>query len=272
VSHIEARIGDGSALDKLETAVTTAEVLAGTADDLIQTYVDQARRTGHSWGEIGERFGVTKQAARQRFGSDLHQLGGLSRLGDLEISPRLKLCLDAAALEAEETGVPIRTDHQLIGLFREGVAAAILEKLGVSPSQVRSQADAIDAGLGRDLLADTAETRRTLEKAAWMARRAGSDFVGTEHLLAALIFDPGSRARRVLQALDFNLADAKRELSCYLEPQRPTRRRRRREAQAACSFCGKQRRDDVRLVAGGPGVWICQECITQSSEILNPPT
>lgn len=34
-----------------------------------------------------------------------------------------------------------------------------------------------------------------------------------------------------------------------------------------CSFCGKRRLDDIRLVAG-PGVWICEEC-GLCTEILN---
>ena len=36
-------------------------------DDLIGHFVDQARRSGASWTDIGRSMGVTKQAARKRF-------------------------------------------------------------------------------------------------------------------------------------------------------------------------------------------------------------
>jgi hypothetical protein len=38
------------------------------ADGLIEHYVGAARAAGLSWTLIGERLGVSKQAARQKFG------------------------------------------------------------------------------------------------------------------------------------------------------------------------------------------------------------
>ena len=39
-----------------------------------------------------------------------------------------------------------------------------------------------------------------------------------------------------------------------------------------CSFCGKERHEVVRLVAGptGSGVAICNQCITLCNEIITP--
>ena len=37
------------------------------ADQLITHFVSEARGAGLSWTQIGERMGVTKQAARKRF-------------------------------------------------------------------------------------------------------------------------------------------------------------------------------------------------------------
>ena len=45
----------------------TAQHLDGIADHLIGHFVDQARRSGASWTEIGASMGVTKQAAQKRF-------------------------------------------------------------------------------------------------------------------------------------------------------------------------------------------------------------
>ena len=44
-----------------------AEHLGDVADHLIGHFVDQARRSGASWTDIGRSMGVTKQAARKRF-------------------------------------------------------------------------------------------------------------------------------------------------------------------------------------------------------------
>ena len=55
------------ALDQLSDAVLAAEYLGDVADHLIGHFVDQARRSGASWTDIGRSMGVTKQAAQKRF-------------------------------------------------------------------------------------------------------------------------------------------------------------------------------------------------------------
>src|SRR4051794_13350036 len=54
-------------LDQLTDAVLAAETLGDVADHLIGHFVDQARKSGASWTEIGKCMGVTKQAAQKRF-------------------------------------------------------------------------------------------------------------------------------------------------------------------------------------------------------------
>src|SRR6476620_450717 len=54
-------------LDQLSDAVIAADHLGEVADHLIGYFVDQARRSGASWSEIGRSMGVTKQAAQKRF-------------------------------------------------------------------------------------------------------------------------------------------------------------------------------------------------------------
>ncbi len=55
------------ALEQLTDAVLAAEHLDEVADHLIGHFVDQARRSGASWTDIGRSMGVTKQAAQKRF-------------------------------------------------------------------------------------------------------------------------------------------------------------------------------------------------------------
>src|SRR4249919_1266340 len=54
-------------LEQLTDAVLAAESLGEIADHLIGHFVDQARKSGASWTEIGKCMGVTKQAAQKRF-------------------------------------------------------------------------------------------------------------------------------------------------------------------------------------------------------------
>jgi Protein of unknown function (DUF3887) len=59
-----ARIGGGPPLDVL----AAARDLAAAAGEALQQAVDGARAAGHSWREIGDVLGTTRQAAFQRFG------------------------------------------------------------------------------------------------------------------------------------------------------------------------------------------------------------
>ncbi len=257
----------GEPLDRIEAALAVSEDLTSGADELIGLFVAEARAAGCSWTEIGQRIGVSKQAARQRFA----QPPPVSPASSPKLQPRLMACLAAAAREASADGAAeIGTHHQLIGLFQEGVAAAMLEKLGVSPDAVRAAARELFPGASQPAgqpPPESTEARNAVHAAAALAHRAGCGYVGTEHLLAALALDPGSRARRVLGKLGVSIPAIKRELECYLSPGKRRRRRRSKAAGQACSFCGKPRTAGLRLVAG-PGVFICAECIGLCNEIL----
>src|ERR1700743_3200698 len=54
-------------LDQLQDAVIAADHLGDVADHLIGHFVDQARRSGASWTDIGRSMGVSRQAAQKRF-------------------------------------------------------------------------------------------------------------------------------------------------------------------------------------------------------------
>jgi hypothetical protein len=257
----------GAPLDRVEAALTVSEELASCADELIGQFVEEARRAGCSWTEIGQRIGVSKQAARQRFGDPRRRPPMTCRLNASGGG-----CLEAARREAAADGAAeVGTHHQLIGLFHEGVAAAVLEELGVPADAVRAVARELFPGGGGGLPGgrppqESAEAREAIRRAAMLAQRAGLDQVGTEHLLAALALDPGSRARRVLSHLGVSIAAIKKGLDCYVGPGKQ-RRRKRGKADPACSFCGKSQKQVRKLIAG-PGVSICDECIDLCNEIL----
>jgi hypothetical protein len=254
-------------LDRIEAALAVSEELTSGADELIGHFVAEARQAGCSWTEIGQRIGVTKQAARQRFA----QRPPAGHASGLERQPRLLACLEAAGREAAADGAAeIGTQHQFLGLFQEGVAAAILEKLGVRADAARQAVRELfpSAGLPSEFPPpESAEAQEALQGAARLAQRAGLGYVGTEHLLGILALDPGSRARRTVGQLGVSIPAIKKELECYISSRRPRRRRWGKTADHRCSFCGKPRTGGLRLVVG-PGVWICAECIMLCNEIL----
>src|SRR5436189_3911923 len=65
ISYVRSQ--EGTALDRVSAAVGVSEHLGELADHLIGHFVDQARKTGASWTDIGRSMGVTKQAAQKRF-------------------------------------------------------------------------------------------------------------------------------------------------------------------------------------------------------------
>ena len=275
MTTVRARSPD-SPLDRVEAAIAVGEELASGGDELIGRFVAEARSAGCSWTEIGTRMGVSKQAARQRFAQPpAAEATGPRPEGRLKPKDRLLACLEAAGREAAADGAAeIGTHHLLTGLFEEGVAAAILEKLGVRADAARAAARELFPGAGQPSELpppESAEARDAVRGAETLARRGGCGYVGTEHLLGALALDPGSRARRVLISLQVSIPAIKKELECYISPGRRGRRRRGKAPTGACSFCGKPRGDSLRLVAG-PGVYICAECVGLCNEILAEDT
>ena len=74
-----ARIGSGPPL----AALTAARDLAAAASETLQQAVDQARAAGHSWREIGDVLGTSRQAAFQRFGHPVDPRTGAPMSADV---------------------------------------------------------------------------------------------------------------------------------------------------------------------------------------------
>jgi ATP-dependent Clp protease ATP-binding subunit ClpC len=100
----------------------------------------------------------------------------------------------------------IGTEHLLLGLLREGdgVAAKTLESLGVSREAVRGQVEEI---IGRGLDAPpshipfTPRAKKVLELSLREALALGHTYIGTEHLLLALLCEGDGVAAQVLVKL-----------------------------------------------------------------------
>ncbi len=183
------------ALEQLSDAVLAADHLGDIADHLIGHFVDQARRSGASWTDIGRSMGVSKQAAQKRFvpknpgePSDLDPNQGFSRF-----TPRARNVVVAAQNEARTaSNGEIGPVHLVLGLLREpeGLAAKAIITQGVPLEAVRQAATAAlppAAGEVPELVPYDAQARKALELTFREALRMGHNYIGTEHILLALL-------------------------------------------------------------------------------------
>jgi Clp amino terminal domain, pathogenicity island component len=190
----------GTPLDHVAAAMRLSEYLGELADHLIGHFVDQARRAGASWTEIGQSMGVTKQAAQKRFVA--REPDWLREVADAfsgqpfsRFTSRARHAVEAAQDEARERGHDhIVTEHIALGLLHEpdGLAARAIEALGVS-------AEAARQALGGALPAPAAgppasgqipytpRAKKAMALALREALRLGHNYIGTEHILLAVL-------------------------------------------------------------------------------------
>jgi ATP-dependent Clp protease ATP-binding subunit ClpA len=106
----------------------------------------------------------------------------------------------------------IGTEHLLLGLVREeeGLAARVLERLDVTLERVRGQVVRI-VGSGEEVpsgqIPFTPRAKKVMEMALRESLSLGHNYIGTEHLLLALVRENEGVAARIL--LDFD-ADAEK--------------------------------------------------------------
>ena len=115
-------------LEQLTDAVIAADHLGDVADHLIGHFVDQARRSGASWTDIGRSMGVTKQAAQKRFvPKDPGQMPDLDASeGFTRFTPRARNAVMMAQNEARAAGHDqIRPEHLLLGLLSDPHSPAL---------------------------------------------------------------------------------------------------------------------------------------------------
>ena len=117
----------------------------------------------------------------------------------------------------------IGSEHIVAGLIKEGsgVAAKLLEKYGITYENVTQKIKEF-TGSGEALAMDTEltmtpRTKRILQLSAIEARNMGHSYIGTEHILMAILRDGESVGVKVLVSLGVNLADAYNEIVTALK-------------------------------------------------------
>ena len=140
-----------------------------------------------------------------------------SNFGNL--TPRARQILLLAKQEAERFNHDrIGTEHLLLGILalNEGVAVNVLKSLGLNLAQLRLEVEKV-CGTGGATKTDgpmplTPRLKRVLVFAAQEAQAMNYNFIGTEHLLLAILREGESQAARVLQNLNVNFDEVRQAI------------------------------------------------------------
>ncbi len=111
----------------------------------------------------------------------------------------------------------IGTEHILYGLVKEGegIAAKVLNNKGITDEKVRVKIEEI-LGVGRaikETLGFTPRTKRVLENAFLEAKRIGYNYIGTEHLLLAIMKEGDCVAVRIITELNVEISKIYNEIA-----------------------------------------------------------
>lgn len=180
---------------QLSDAAVVAYQLGETADSLMGHFIDQARRAGESWTDIGASMGVTKQAAQKRFVPKMPATGSNLELEPTftRFTPKARNVVVAAHAAAHAAGnIEVDTAHLILGLLAEpdAIAAKALLAEGTSLELVQEAASKVlpaPATETPELLTYATSAREALQLTLSEALRLNHNYVGTEHILLALL-------------------------------------------------------------------------------------
>ncbi|MCD8138882.1 MAG: ATP-dependent Clp protease ATP-binding subunit [Planctomycetaceae bacterium] len=137
-----------------------------------------------------------------------------------KFTDRARKVINLARQEAERLGHEfIGTEHILLGLVKEGsgVAANVLENLGVDLEKIRLEVEKYVSSPGETISASsslpfTPKAKKVLELAMEEARNLEHNYIGTEHLLLGVLREQDGMAAQVLLNLGVKLEDVRAEL------------------------------------------------------------
>lgn len=124
--------------------------------------------------------------------------------------------VNEAAKVARDNGENyVGTEHLLMGLVLEGgTAAEILERQGVDQKKLEGYMDSIsqDGFNNSQVMGYTPRTKKIIEMSVAFSRQLGHGYIGTEHMLLAIINERESMGFRVLYDMDADMAAMQEEI------------------------------------------------------------
>jgi hypothetical protein len=198
IAYVKALHPDGGPLENVSDAFVVSEALSDQADALIGYFVDQARRSGLSWSQIGGAMGVSKQAAQKRFVPP--KTAGILTMSQpfSQFTPRAARALAAAGqLAAADGAAAMGVAHLAAAQLSEphGIAAHVIWSAGISADQLfaalgTGPAEQGPSDVGSETLLDLSfdeGAKAALKGALRSALRLGHHYIGTEHLLLGVL-------------------------------------------------------------------------------------
>lgn len=199
IDGVKADAPGDEALIQLSQASRTVSDLERVGDALLGHFVDQCRRSGHSWSEISNALGVSKQAAHKRFTFDAPNFE--------RFTERARSVLSRSEAEAHRLGHGfVGTEHILLALFDVpgSLAVEVLDAVGISKSKVEEHVLGLikrSPPSEEGKLPFTPRAKAVLRGSVEVALQLGHNYIGTEHLLLGLFDDENSVAAKVLRDL-----------------------------------------------------------------------
>ena len=201
IAYVKGLHPDGGPLENVSDAFTVSTQLDEQADALIGYFVDQARRSGLSWSQIGGAMGVSKQAAQKRF---VPSAGKVSDMMPEPAKPFSQFTARAARTLAAAGKLaapsPMSSAHLAAALLAEpeGFAAKAIAVTVAAPEQLYAAlgtgpAEAAENTGSAELLDLSLDetAKEALKSAMKAALRLGHNYIGTEHFLLGLLAEGG---------------------------------------------------------------------------------
>lgn len=137
-------------------------------------------------------------------------------LADLPWTPRTQEVLKSAKALAASYGQAVNSEHVLLGLLacRDCLANRIMQGLGVNLDEFKSRLETVlrEAEVVSDAVQDVDEAIARIMQCTYdEAQRLGHDYIGAEHLLAAVFVAELGKGWRVLQDLGVSLEAIRQE-------------------------------------------------------------
>lgn len=218
VNQVTRRHPEGDPLVHLAAAVGMSELLSEVSDKLVGHFVNEARKAGVTWAEIGQSMGVSRQAVQKRFVPRPAAAVDPDAAIFNRFSPRAWAVVTASQDEARAAGHDyLGTEHIVLGLLSqpEGLAGRFLAEKTTLERVRAAVTEALGPRRGNvpEQIPFTMRGRRVFELSVQEAQRLGGDWVGTEHLLLGVLADAQGIGGQALIRLGIDARDLEEWLS-----------------------------------------------------------
>jgi hypothetical protein len=214
---------------RLAAAVEVSATIGQVGDHLVSHFIDEARSGGQSWGAIGERLGISRQAVQKRYAPAGGAEGKLPTFFEKMVNPGRRAIVAAQHEAIRRRAGHIGTEHLLLGVVAEPecAGAKALAACGGGPQVVTAAVNGRigvpnpDPRPGDGHIPFTAKGKSVLEHAMRESVRLGHDFIGTAHLALACVTVKDGMAGEILTNLGVGYEDLRRAVAELAPAEQP---------------------------------------------------